>query len=325
MKLYPECCACMLGRVLMFCSGQDEKTKYRVMKEVCRVFAENFSKDVTTTELAYLRNKAIEELIMDRDPMKELKDKSFRAAEKLYPKLEKYMEKISDDKVEGNADDNVGDNADDKVEGNADDKTNGKERFKVAKERFKAALKIALAGNIVEFGARDHKPDLNSLEGDVFEIVEGDLAIDDTDRIYEMVKNSGEILYVTDNTAELIFDKIFIRELQRYATVIVAPLSVPVQDDASVAEAKRAGLDKMCDLIPRGDSIGIWFEKSTPEFLKKYDEVDLVIAKGMGCYETLVEYPEKTDGRVALLMKAKCVPVARDIGVELGGNVVKIM
>ena len=190
---------------------------------------------------------------------------------------------------------------------------------------FKTALKIALAGNIVEFGARDHKPNLDHLGRDVFEVVEGSLAIDDTDRIYDMVKNSREILYVTDNTAELIFDKILIRELQRYATVTVAPLSVPVQDDASIAEAKMAGIDKMCDMIPRGDSIGIWFEKTTPEFLKKYNEVDVVIAKGMGCYETLVDYPEMTNSKVALLMKAKCVAVARDVGVELGGTVIKVM
>lgn len=290
MKLYPECVPCMLQRAMMFCSREDDETRREVMKELCRLFSEMISEDITTTELAFERNRVIEKLIDDRDPMKDLKEESFKAALKTYPKLKRYVEKEKDDK-----------------------------------KRFKLALKIALAGNIIEFGARDHKVDLERLEEEIWDVVDNQPAIDDSDRIYEKIKNSKEILYVTDNAGEIVFDKILIEELLRYAKVYVAPLSRPVQDDACGEEIRKAGIDEICEIIPRGDFIGIWFDKCTPGFLKKFDEVDFIIAKGMGCYETLADQPGRLTGRIALLMKAKCVPVARDINVPLGSAVVKLL
>lgn len=290
MKVYPECGPCMLHRALLFCKNEDEETKDKVIREVCRLFSEKFSPDFSTTEMAYLRNQAIEEIIDNKDPMKEIKEESIKAAEKVYPKLEDYIKKIKNEK-----------------------------------ERFKIALKISLAGNIIEFGAGDHSVDLKNLEDYIFEVVGGPLAIDDSKEIYEKVKNSKEVLYVTDNAGELIFDKIFIKELKKYSKVFVAPLSRPVQDDAWLGDVKKVGIDTICTIVPRSDSIGVWFEKCTEEFIKKWKEADLIIAKGMGCYETLVDYPEMSKGKVALLMKAKCDPVARDVGVTLGSNVVKVM
>ena len=105
----------------------------------------------------------------------------------------------------------------------------------------------------------------------------------------------------------------------------IAPLSRPVQDDATIEEVRNAGLDRICKVILRGDFLGLWFERCTPDFLKKFDETDFIIAKGMGCYETLMDYPEKLTGRIGLLMKAKCLPVARDINVPLGSAVVKLL
>lgn len=277
----------MIQRALLFCRNKNDRTRYGVAMEVCKLFSKEFP-GLTTTEMAYRRNKAIEKIIKDSDPMKDLKEESFNAALRLYTFFERYVNR-------------------------ADNK----------KERFRKALIIALAGNIIEFGAMNHNVNLKKLRNEIFSIVKGRLAIDDIDKIYNRVKNSREILYVTDNAAELVFDKIFIDELKNYSTVFISPLSAPVQDDASIKDVKKARID--CEIIPRGNFLGIWFKRCTPEFLKKYREVDLVIAKGMGCYETLVDYPEKAKGKVALLMKAKCTPVAKNIGIPLGGTVAKIM
>lgn len=280
----------MLQRALLFCEGEKDEKKREVLRRLCKLCSKIMSEDITTTGLAYERNKVIEGLINNRDPMKDLKKRSFDAALKLYSKLKGFVESEGDDE-----------------------------------KRFKLALRIALAGNILEYGARDHKVDLERLEEQILDVVEGELAVDDSDRILEKVKKSEEILYVTDNAAEIVFDKILIQELLKYAKVYVAPLSRPVQDDATIAEIKKAGLDRTCEVILRGDFLGLWFEKCTPDFLKKFDEVDFIIAKGMGCYETLMDYPEKLTGRIGLLMKAKCIPVARDINVPLGSSIVKLL
>lgn len=280
----------MLQRAMIFCRDEDDKTKREVMIRLCRLFSEKISVNTTTTEAAFERNRVIEELTDNRDPMKDLKENSFAAAIKTYNKLKDYVDAEDDDP-----------------------------------ERFKKALKIALAGNIIEFGARDHRVNLEKLEEEIFEVVEGNPAIDDTEKIYEQVRKSREILYVTDNAGEVVFDKIFIQELTKYARVYVAPLSSPVQDDAWVEDVKKAEIDKLCEIIPRGNFIGIWFEKCTPNFIKKFGEADFIIAKGMGCYETLIDHPERLRGRIALLMKAKCMPVAEDIKVPLGSAVVKLL
>ncbi|MBN2015153.1 MAG: DUF89 family protein [Candidatus Altiarchaeota archaeon] len=290
MRLYPECVPCMLQRALLFCEGEDEKTRREVLRKLCRLCSELISEDITTTGLAYERNKVIEGVIKNSDPMKDLKKRSFDAAIKLYPKLKGIVDKEKDDS-----------------------------------KRFKLALKIALAGNIIEFGAQDHKVDLDKLDEQTSAVINGSLAVDDSDRIYEKIRKSKEILYVTDNAAEIVFDRVLIEELTKYAKVCVCPLSRPVQDDATIEEIKKAGLDRICEVIPRGDFLGLWFEKCTPRFLKKFGEADFIIAKGMGCYETLMDYPEKLTGRIGLLMKAKCVPVAKNINVPLGSAIIKLL
>ncbi len=98
-----------------------------------------------------------------------------------------------------------------------------------------------------------------------------------------------------------------------------------IRDSACIDDIKKAGLDNNYNIIPRGDSIGVWFEKTTKEFQRIYDNVDFVIAKGMGCYETLIDYPERTRGRIGLLMKVKCLPVSLNINAPIGSNVIKIL
>jgi len=100
------------------------------------------------------------------------------------------------------------------------------------------------------------------------EVAGAPLAIDDTEKIYEKAKNAKLILYATDNAGELILDRLFIKELLEYSKVIVCPLTVPVQDDASIDEIKKAGIDRMAEILPRSDSIGVWFDRCTPEFIK---------------------------------------------------------
>ncbi len=287
MKLYPECGPCMLRRVLMFCENESEETRYRVVRDVCRLFSERISPDMSTTALANERNRILEEITKNKDPMRHLKDESMDAALELYPRLEEHLKGLE------------------------------------GEERFRTALRMALAGNIIEFGARDHQVNLDRLEDEIMDIVEGDAEIDDSERVYERVKKAERILYVTDNAGELVLDKIFIEELRNYARVTVAPLSRPVQDDACVEDLKRVGIEG--EILPRGDFIGVWFEKTPKEFQKAWEEADLIIAKGMACYETLVDRPDILKGKVALLMKAKCRPVADDIGVSVGATIVKLL
>jgi uncharacterized protein with ATP-grasp and redox domains len=57
------------------------------------------------------------------------------------------------------------------------------------------------------------------------------------------------------------------------------------------------------------------------ELKQAFENVDLIISKGMGNYETFSE----TDYRpIAHLLRTKCKPVAEDMGLNMNLNVVKV-
>jgi hypothetical protein len=86
-----------------------------------------------------------------------------------------------------------------------------------------------------------------------------------------------------------------IRELIRMGKeVVVSPKSAPVINDATIEDLKEAGIsyfEGRCKIIPSGAYIGISLGEVEEEFLDVFsDERYLVVAKGMGNYETISEF-----------------------------------
>jgi uncharacterized protein with ATP-grasp and redox domains len=71
------------------------------------------------------------------------------------------------------------------------------------------------------------------------------------------------------------------------------------------------------------DAVGLLKKELSTEFLKVYDEAELVFAKGMGYAETLTEY--KLTMPHFLLFRTKCTPVANFFGVAKQKNIAKLM
>ena len=90
-------------------------------------------------------------------------------------------------------------------------------------------------------------------------------------------------------------------------------------------DALSIGLDEVAELITTGtDSVGVIYGDVSCEFKEVFDKADMVIAKGLGNYEGLGEMDLK-DKPVFSLLNAKCDPVARNIGVKKGDNVVLML
>jgi len=53
-----------------------------------------------------------------------------------------------------------------------------------------------------------------------------------------------------------------------------------------------------------------------------FESSDLIIAKGTGSYEAL--HGEVGDKKAAYMLKVKCKPIARELGMEEGGVIVKL-
>jgi len=173
----------------------------------------------------------------------------------------------------------------------------------------------AIAGNAIDFGVDGSRDALHSLE----EQLQKGLAIDHFNRFEAEVGRAESILYLTDNCGEIAFDQLLVEYLVGHGKeVTVSPKQEPILNDATVQDLISLGFGRMEGIIPHArNAIGLMLSEASGEFLKVWDRADLVIAKGMGHFETLYG----TDKNIAYLLKAKCIPVAKSLGVEQGDHV----
>jgi uncharacterized protein with ATP-grasp and redox domains len=182
------------------------------------------------------------------------------------------------------------------------------------------SFKIAIAGNLIDFGTYDF--DIDEKESEIKDALLDEFAIDASEKIKEKIKNSKKILYLCDNAGEIVFDTLAIEEIQKLGpTVTAAVKSGPIVNDATKEDAKVAGLDEVCRVIESGtDSVGVNLEEASKEFKEELKSTDLIIAKGQGHFETM----EDMELPIAFLLKAKCKTVAQELGVEPKSSVVML-
>lgn len=182
---------------------------------------------------------------------------------------------------------------------------------------LKDAIKFSIIGNYIDFTTVKGEKD----QEDLMKMVDEPLAVDDYDKLEGMLKNAKKILYLTDNCGEHLFDAIVVKRLNRMGKkIVVAGKNEFILNDATVVDLRDAGFDKNAKVIGIGsDCIGTNLNEISKEFGKEFEEADFIIAKGMGHYESLDDVNKK----IFFMLKAKCEPVAKSLGVEKGSNVLK--
>jgi len=187
-------------------------------------------------------------------------------------------------------------------------------QIKVEEDNFTSCLKFAALGNTIDF----FRP-LDIIRQDMKEPV--NFVIDDSKRFQAKVEHSARILYLADNAGEVFFDLPLIKWMRRLASVAYVVKSAPVQDDITVEDIKRAGFeDTLGEILTTGTATpGIDFSQASEEFKHEFNNADLVLAKGMGYYESLSELP--AEGKVFYCLRAKCQPVADALDVPLNSYV----
>jgi len=193
-------------------------------------------------------------------------------------------------------------------------------------KKFRKACLAAIVGNIIEFDIPEHEVNFDQLE-QLIANAEKDLAVDEIFGIYEEAKKAKNILFLTDNAGEIVFDKLLVRELKQLGVeVTVVVKGGPVLNDATLEDAKATSMYEVADAIitTGADAVGMPLpEERSEEFIKAYDKSDFIVAKGMGHVETLTEIKLKQP--LAFLLRTKCNPVARYFGVMRGKNVAKLV
>lgn len=183
------------------------------------------------------------------------------------------------------------------------------EKVRTAKNPLETALKLAIAGNIIDFGIHTR---LQSSQ--VHQSIESALAAQLDQRVLKYfcrsLEEADQILYLADNTGEIVFDRLLIECLPRKKITLVVR-GAPVINDALLEDAELVGLTNLVRVIDNGDSTpGIILNQCSSAFVESFQQADMIIAKGQGNFETLSE----TRKKIFFLFKAKCPVVAEYLG-----------
>lgn len=176
-------------------------------------------------------------------------------------------------------------------------------------------VKIAIIGNILDFGAFTLDDDI---EGVIKSSLKKDLAVKDIEEFENSLKTHDKVLYLVDNTGEIVFDKLLLAKLKEYdLNITIAVKSEPILNDATMVEALDVGLDEFGKLVEIGaGTVGYVDSEISDEFRQIFDDHEFVISKGMGNYEGLTEIDlSKKD--IYFLLCVKCNTIARHIGANL--------
>ncbi len=184
-----------------------------------------------------------------------------------------------------------------------------------AVDPLEAAVKAAIAGNIIDLGI-GHTFDIRR---DIRRIIDEPLTVSVLPRFRRELKRGRLCVYLGDNAGEIVFDSLLVEAMaEKGVRVIFVVKSGPIINDATVSDAKIGGLDRIADIIETGsDDIGINWRRVSPVFKKAVADADFLIAKGHGNFETCEDRHEN----FYFLLKAKCEVVASVLGVPLGSTV----
>ena len=187
-------------------------------------------------------------------------------------------------------------------------------QIEVESDSFINCLEFAALGNTIDF----FKP-LDVIRQDMKGQV--NFVIDDSEQFEAELKHARRVLYLADNTGEVFFDLPLLTWMRQRASVAYVVKAAPVQDDVTMEDVRRSGLEaELGEIITTGTATpGIDFLLASAEFKREFNSADLIFAKGMGYYESLSELP--AEGRVFYCLRAKCQPVADSLGVPLNSYV----
>jgi hypothetical protein len=253
----------------------DEKQIKTILDEV-GMMLKNIPLDSSPPKSGRLIYNKVKKITGNQDPYNKIKKESTQKALSLYPYLKNRIEK--------------------------------------SKDRLFTAIRIAIAGNIIDFGTNW---DLD-IENETYKVLEMNFAVCDFDGFKNKLDKVSNVLFLGDNAGECVFDRILIEEIKK--PVIYVVRGMPIINDATYEDAVKAGIDRVATIISSGtDAPGTILETCNPEFKKIYKNSELIISKGQGNYEAL----SKEKRPIFFLLKIKCNVVADDIGVNIGDIVLK--
>lgn len=180
---------------------------------------------------------------------------------------------------------------------------------------FDTAMRLCIAGNSMDYGPGNNF----NVEQTIEQVMIAEFVLDDSILLKQRIKQAKTILYLGDNAGEIVFDKLFI-EMLMHPHLTYAVRGGAILNDATLSDAKDVGMDMVADVISNGyDTSSTILENCSKEFLEIYKKADLIISKGQGNLEGLIN---ENDPRIFFLLMVKCDVMSENLKVEKGSFVV---
>ena len=260
------------------------------MAEVMKLLNREFRPTSVPADLGTKRDRLIKQLTSNPDPYARSKRTSNERAVKLLPTAKKFVDSGLNQR-----------------------------------ERFRKACLCAIVGNIMEFDIPGHSFTFATLRKSL-RYASKDLVVDDIDKAYDLAKKARHVLFLSDNAGEIVFDTLLVEQLKNMGLMVTYVVKGgPVLNDATMEDVDSSGMRRLADSIytTGTDAVGLLSKEVSPEFLKLYEEAELIFAKGMGYAETLTEL--RLSKPHFLLFRTKCTPVANYFCVPREKNIAKVM
>ena len=178
---------------------------------------------------------------------------------------------------------------------------------RTAEDPLYTGLQAAILGNYIDFAALQGEVSFEKLDEmlELLHTIEVDR--DTFAQLRADLETGRELLYLTDNAGEIVFDRAFlelIHDLFPNLAITVCVRGGPAQNDATLADAEAAGIP--FPVIDNGTCIsGTVLELASDELKAAMERADVVISKGQANVETLLDTDHGSNIYFAFLIKCK--------------------
>jgi uncharacterized protein with ATP-grasp and redox domains len=187
-----------------------------------------------------------------------------------------------------------------------------KEKVCIAPDPLYLAARYAISGNVIDFAL----PHVVNIEKELSTALKLPLAIDHFSKLKQRLIEADRLLMFGDNAGETVLDRLLIETIGLPTDYVVR--NAPIINDATLEDARQAGLGQVARLIPSGsDYPGTLLDECSAEVQQLYAQAPVVISKGQGNFESLMHETKQ----IFYLLKVKCDLVAEQLNANVGDSV----
>lgn len=284
MNTYLDCIPCFFKQGLYSArlSGADESKQKKVLDVIAGIIPK-LPLEASPPEIALLIHDLINNEISIDDPYQEIKKRSNIEALRLYPLFE--------------------------------------EKAAASSDPLLTAVELAIAGNLIDYGARTDLDLLKELEmimqREESAIHDQEPRLFSLDAFKNALTGAKSLVVIGDNAGEIVFDKLLLQIIKEQYPLIEMIYGVrdkPIINDVTMEDAQFTGIDSYAKILSTGNTApGAVLSRCTPLFRELFREADVIISKGQGNFEALSEEGASTKGKLFFMLSVKCPVIAAEV------------